>query len=67
MILKNQVLVIAGFNGGGASTIVEEYHQHNNSWTQAPYNLLFRRWHHGGIAVPAHWFKNMPGGCVGVI
>jgi hypothetical protein len=62
----DQVFVFAGYNGG-AVNIVEEYHQHNNSWTVAPKTLLYPRWHPGGITVPAHLFKNLPGGCLGVI
>ena len=64
--LGRRVFVFAGFNGA-PNNLVEEYHQHNNSWTVVPSGLLNGRFHTGAVAVPAHWFKNIPGGCQGVI
>ena len=64
--LGRRVFVFAGYNGA-AHNIVEEYHQYNNSWTVAPFSLLYSRYHPGAVAVPAHWFKNITGGCLGVI
>jgi len=64
--LGRRVFVVAGYNGA-PHNIVEEYHQHNNSWTVVPTRLLNSRYHPSATIVPAHWFKNIPGGCQGII
>ena len=64
--LGRRVFVFAGFNGA-ANNFVEEYHQHNNSWTVAPFQMIYPRFNLRAVAVPAHWFKNISGGCLGVI
>ena len=66
IVLGQRVFVMTGY-WGGANTVVEEYHQHNNSWTVVPFKILFGRWHSSTVAVPAVWFKNLPGSCYGVI
>jgi len=65
LTLGRRVFVTAGWNGG-ANPYVEEYHQQNNTWTVAK-NMIFARWHVVSTAVPAHWFKNVTGGCLGII
>lgn len=64
--LGRRVFVLSGFNGA-PNTFVEEYHQHNNSWTVVPFQMIYGRYHLAAVAVPAHWFKNLAGGCQGVI
>jgi hypothetical protein len=63
--LGHRVFVFAGYNGA-PNNIVEEHHQHNNSWTVLPTLMKFSRYHLSGLAVPADWFRHMPGGCLGV-
>lgn len=64
--MGRRVFVVAGYNGA-PHNIVEEYHQHNNSWTVVPTRLLNSRYHPSATIVPAHWFKHISGGCQGII
>ena len=65
LTLGSRLFVTSGWYGS-AYPYVEEYHQYNNTWTVQK-NIIYARWHVMSTAVPAHWFKNITGGCQGVI
>jgi hypothetical protein len=61
------VFAVAGWGDPYAMTnTVEEYHYYNRSWTLVPNSMVQPRRYFSAIAVPALFFQNIKGGCVGI-
>ena len=45
---------------------MEEYKVDQNTWTTNAFQLIQSRQGAAGVAVPAHWFNHLPGGCIGI-
>ncbi len=66
--LGSRVFALAGWGAPSEMTnTVEEYHYDNKSWTMVPESMIQQRRYFGAISVPAVLFKNIPGGCSGVM
>jgi len=66
--LGTRVFALAGWGLPYSMTnTVEEYHYNNRSWTLVKNSMIQQRRYFGAMSVPALLFKNIPGGCSGVL
>jgi hypothetical protein len=66
--LGKRVFALAGWGLPYSMTnTVEEYHYGNRSWTLITNSMFQERRYFAAISVPALFFQNVKGGCVGVL
>ncbi len=66
--LGSRVFAVAGWGYPNEMTnTVEEYNYDSRSWTLVPNSMVQQRRYFSAISVPAFFFQNIKGGCVGVL
>jgi hypothetical protein len=66
--LGKQIFAVggSGYNGYNVD-VVEAFDESVGLWVPSTYPLFQPKRHLDAVAVPASLFKNLPGGCIGVL